>query len=94
MSYVLERGHYDPETINDSFSENVFMNYLESMDGQHRFYIQTDIDNLNQFKTKLDDQIKESKLDFFDFSYKKFIQRQEQIKAFYKPLLIVLLILL
>ncbi|MGB2502461.1 MAG: carboxy terminal-processing peptidase [Flavobacteriaceae bacterium] len=87
MSYVLERGHYDPETINDSFSENVFMNYLESMDGQHRFYIQTDIDNLNQFKTKLDDQIKESKLDFFDFSYKKFIQRQEQIKAFYKPLL-------
>ena len=87
MSYVLERGHYNPETINDSFSENVFMNYLESMDGQHRFYIQTDIDNLNQFKTKLDDQIKESKLDFFDFSYKKFIQRQEQIKAFYKPLL-------
>ena len=23
MSYVLERGHYDPEVINDSFSENV-----------------------------------------------------------------------
>ena len=87
MSYVLERGHYDPEVINDSFSENVFMNYLESIDGQHRFYIQTDIDNLNQFKTKLDNQIKESKLDFFDYSYKKFIQRQEQIKAFYKPLL-------
>ncbi|MBA22675.1 MAG: tail-specific protease [Flavobacteriales bacterium] len=87
MSYVLERGHYDPETINDSFSENVFMNYLESMDGQHRFYIQADLDNLSQFKTKLDDQIKESKLDFFDFSHKKLIQRQEQIKAFYKPLL-------
>ena len=24
MAYVLERGHYDPETIDDSFSENVF----------------------------------------------------------------------
>ena len=87
MAYVLERGHYDPETIDDSFSENVFMNYLESMDGQHRFYIQADVNNFNQFKTKIDDQIKESKLDFFDYSYKKYIQRQQQIKAFYKPLL-------
>ena len=87
MAYVLERGHYDPETIDDSFSENVFMNYLESMDGQHRFYIQSDVNNFNQFKTKIDDQIKESKLDFFDYSYKKYIQRQQQIKAFYKPLL-------
>jgi len=87
MAYVLERGHYDPETIDDTFSENVFMNYLESMDGQHRFYIQADVNNFNQFKTKLDDQIKESKLDFFDYTYKKYIQRLEQIKAFYKPLL-------
>ena len=87
MAYVLERGHYDPETIDDTFSENVFMNYLESMDGQHRFYIQADVNNFNQFKTELDDQIKESKLDFFDYTYKKYIQRLEQIKAFYKPLL-------
>ena len=87
MAYVLERGHYDPETIDDAFSENVFMNYLESMDGQHRFYIQADVNNFNQFKTELDDQIKESKLDFFDYTYKKYIQRLEQIKAFYKPLL-------
>jgi len=70
-----------------TFSENIFMNYLESMDGQHRFYIQADVNNFNQFKTKLDDQIKESKLDFFDYTYKKYIQRLEQIKAFYKPLL-------
>ena len=27
MAYVLERGHYDPETIDDTFSENIFMNY-------------------------------------------------------------------
>ena len=87
MAYVIERGHYDPETIDDSFSENVFMNYLESMDGQHRFYIQADVNNFNQFKTKIDDQIKESKLDFFDYTYNKYVQRQQQIKAFYKPLL-------
>ena len=87
LAYVLERGHYDPETIDDDFSESVFMNYIESMDGQHRFFIQADLNNFNQYKTKLDDQIKGSELEFFDYTYQKYIQRQDQIKAFYKPLL-------
>jgi carboxyl-terminal processing protease len=87
LAYVLERGHYDPETIDDAFSESVFMNYIESMDGQHRFFIQADLNNFNQYKTKLDDQIKASELEFFDYTHQKYIQRQDQIKAFYKPLL-------
>ena len=87
LAYVLERGHYDPETIDDVFSESVFMNYIESMDGQHRFFIQADLNNFNQYKTKLDDQIKGSELEFFDYTHQKYIQRQDQIKAFYKPLL-------
>ena len=87
LAYVLERGHYDPETIDDVFSESVFMNYIESMDGQHRFFIQADLNNFNQYKTKLDDQIKGSELEFFDYTHQKYIQRLEQIKAFYKPLL-------
>ena len=87
LAYVLERGHYDPEKIDDAFSESVFMNYIESMDGQHRFFIQADLNNFNQYKTKLDDQIKGSELEFFDYTYQKYIQRQDQIKAFYKPLL-------
>tara|TARA_B110000093_G_scaffold49686_1_gene53151 strand:- start:144 stop:2273 length:2130 start_codon:yes stop_codon:yes gene_type:complete len=87
LAYVLERGHYDPETIDDAFSESVFMNYIESMDGQHRFFIEADLNNFNQYKTKLDDQIKGSELEFFDYTHQKYIQRQDQIKAFYKPLL-------
>ena len=87
LAYVLERGHYDPEKIDDAFSESVFMNYIESMDGQHRFFIQADLNNFNQYKTKLDDQIKGSELEFFDHTHQKYIQRQDQIKAFYKPLL-------
>ena len=39
ISYVLDRGHYDPKDLNDKFSENVFMNYLENLDGQHRFFL-------------------------------------------------------
>ena len=28
ISYVLDRGHFDPKDINDVFSENVYMSYL------------------------------------------------------------------
>lgn len=87
MAYVLERAHYDPETIDDNFSENVFMNFLDNIDGQHRFFIQADINNFAPFKYDLDDQIKATNVNFFDFAYKKYTQRLGQIEAFYEPLL-------
>lgn len=87
MAYVLERAHYDPETIDDNFSENVFMNFLDNIDGQHRFFIQADINNFAPFKYDLDDQIKDTNVNFFDFAYKKYTQRLGQIEAFYEPLL-------
>jgi len=87
MAYVLERAHYDPETIDDNFSENVFMNFLDNIDGQHRFFIQADINNFTPFKYDLDDQIKAANVNFFDFAYKKYTQRLGQIEAFYEPLL-------
>ena len=50
ISYVLERGHFSPKDINDSFSENVYMNYLNDLDGQHRFFLQSDINSFESFK--------------------------------------------
>ena len=49
ISYVIERGHYDPKEINDNFSENVYMNYLENLDGQHRFFLKNDIDSFYKY---------------------------------------------
>ena len=87
ISYVLDRGHYDPKDINDDFSENVFMSYLESLDGQHRFFLQSDINSFNAYKFRLDDQINDAKLDFFELTYNKLIKRMLQVENFYKDLL-------
>ena len=65
ISYVLERGHYSPKEINDAFSENVFMDYLNNLDGQHRFFLQSDINSFESYKYKIDDQIKNAELTFF-----------------------------
>lgn len=87
ISYVLNRGHFSPSQIDDSFSENVYMNYLNGLDGRHQFFIKADINNFNNYKRKIDDQIKASKVDFFNLSHEKFLQRMEQVKAFYPDLL-------
>tara|TARA_B110000305_G_C18988484_1_gene424953 strand:+ start:115 stop:600 length:486 start_codon:yes stop_codon:yes gene_type:complete len=87
VSYVLSRGHFSPSEINDAFSENVYMNYLNGIDGRHQFFIKADISNFNAYKKELDDEIKASKVDFFNLTHSKFLQRLEQVKSFYPSLL-------
>ena len=65
ISYVLERGHYDPKTLDDKFSENVFFDFLKSIDGQRRFFLNADIRSLERFKFEIDDQFKKTSLDFY-----------------------------
>jgi len=87
ISYVLERGHYSPKEIDDAFSENVYMDYLNNLDGQHRFFLQSDINSFQSYKYKIDDQIKSAELTFFDLTYKKLTERMSQVQGFYKELL-------
>ena len=49
VSYVLSRGHFSPTQIDDAFSENVYTNYLNGLDGRHQFFIQADINNFNTY---------------------------------------------
>ena len=87
ISYVLNRGHYDPKNINDTFSENVFSYYLENLDGQHRFFLNSDIKNFEIYRYKIDDEIKNTKIDFFNITFFKLMERMEQVEGFYKKLL-------
>ena len=87
VSYVLNKGHYSPSQINDQFSEEVFQNFLEGVDSRHLFFIQSDIDFFDSFKFKIDDQIKASKIEFFDLSHQRYLQRLDQVKSFYPSLL-------
>ena len=87
ISYVIERGHYDPKQINDNFSENVYLNYLENLDGQHRFFLKNDVDTFKSFTYKIDDEIKNAQINFFDLTYNKLMQRMNEVENFYEDLL-------
>ena len=55
ITYVLERGHFDPKTMDDSFSEEVFHDYLDQLDPLKRYFYASDIKDFEDFKYELDD---------------------------------------
>ena len=87
VTYVLQRGHFSPKDINDSFSKQVFENYIDGIDGQHRFFLQSDINNFKRYENDLDDQIKAADISFFNLTYDRLMDRMSQVQNFYGELL-------
>ena len=87
ITFVIEKGHYEPADINDEFSKGVYKSYLESIDPSKRFFIQSDIDEFSQYETQLDDMILNKDLSFFDLTHKRLIQRISEAEGFYKEIL-------
>jgi len=87
LTFVIERGHYDPAAIDDKFSKGIYKDYIEALDPSKRFFIQSDIDEFVVFETQLDDQIKNKDLSFFNLTYDRLIKRISESKEFYKDIL-------
>ncbi len=64
----LEALHFLPQDLNDDFSSQVFDEYLLALDPSKRFLIQSEIDELNVYRSQIDNQIKLRNFDFFDSS--------------------------
>lgn len=87
LTFVIERGHYDPAVIDDKFSKGVYKDYIEALDPSKRFFLQSDIDEFAKYETQIDDQIKNKDLAFFNLTYSRLMQRIAESKDFYKQVL-------
>lgn len=87
IAYVLEKGHFDPKTMDDTFSENVFKDYITAIDPLKRYFIQSDIKEFERYKLQIDDQIKNSDLTFFNLTYTRLIDRIKESQEVYKKIL-------
>jgi carboxyl-terminal processing protease len=54
---VLTRYHYKSVPLDDVTSSKIFDSYLKSLDGEKIFFMQADIDQFTNARTKLDDAI-------------------------------------
>ncbi len=87
ITYVLERGHYEPKDINDDFSVNVFEDFLDIIDPTKRYFLEEDIMEFEQYKFQIDDQIKNTDISFFNLVYDRLMTRMEDAKVIYQQVL-------
>jgi len=64
----LDVLHFSPKELNDKFSNEVFGEYLKSIDNTKRFLLQSEVDELQKYQNDIDNQITNRSLEFFDKS--------------------------
>lgn len=87
ITYVMQKGHYDPKNIDDAFSEDVYNNFLKGLDPLKRYFLASDIADFDQYKTEIDDQIKNKELTFFNLVYERFQERMKDVQQIYPMVL-------
>ena len=87
VKYVLEKGHYNSFEIDDNISENIFHNYINQIDGQKRFFLQSDIRQFEKYKFQLDDQFKNHDLTFFNLVFETAASRIKEVENYYKEIM-------
>ena len=87
ITYVLERGHFDPKDMNDEFSIEVYSDYLDQIDPLKQYFYESDIKEFEKFKTEIDDQLKALDISFFNLTHERLLQRIEEAKVIYSEVL-------
>jgi carboxyl-terminal processing protease len=83
----LKQGHFSPKDVNDDFSKKVYQKYFEELDQDKNIFLQQDLAALDQYSTKIDDEIKGAPVQFFLEAGKLFNKRIEEASAVYKDIL-------
>ncbi|MEO6040035.1 MAG: PDZ domain-containing protein, partial [Saprospiraceae bacterium] len=83
----LNRLHFQPKSIDDTFSSQLYGEYLKDVDGGKRFYNQTDIDQFKKFQTQLDDQANAGTFEFFNLATDRMDAALTKTQAWYREIL-------
>lgn len=84
---ALENNHFEPQDVNDSFSNRVYHRLLERMDYDKRFFTQKDIEVLSAHQYTIDDEIKSGSLAFFNKFKELYNKRVDETESYYKEIL-------
>ncbi|OUS11856.1 tail-specific protease [Nonlabens dokdonensis] len=78
ISHVLKRNHFSPADLTDDFSQDIFNNYIKDLDPGKRYFLQSDYEEFKTYEYLIDDQIRDSKVDLFNLTYDRLVQRQKE----------------
>lgn len=87
ITLALEQLHFEPKDFNDEFSEDVYYTYLNQIDPLKRFFLKSDIEEFEAYKTQIDDELRAYDITFFNITNERLIQRMAEAKEYYKEVL-------
>ncbi|OQA96531.1 MAG: Tail-specific protease precursor [Bacteroidetes bacterium ADurb.Bin217] len=84
---ILKSFHYEPQNLDDSFSEKMYALYLKSLDYNKMYFTQEEILVLDTYKRQLDNEIQQGSLTFFELSIELIEKQISKIADLYPVLL-------
>jgi carboxyl-terminal processing protease len=75
---ILEEAHYSRAPLDRHMSEVVFQRYLEMLDPQHNYLLQSDIDEFAAYRDQFDDMIRTGEIDPAYVMFFRFQQRNRE----------------
>ncbi len=84
---ILEDLHYNPKSINDDFSKQVYKKYLIELDGDKSIFLQSDITGFKKFETTIDDEIHGAPIEFVPAISAMYDLRIGEVMTLYKEIL-------
>src|SRR4029077_12016548 len=75
---ILEEAHYSRAPLDDKMSEVIYQRYLESLDGQKSYFLQSDINDFNAYRFLFDDMIRTGDVDPAYLMFARFQQRNRE----------------
>ncbi|WP_417428043.1 carboxy terminal-processing peptidase [Halpernia sp.] len=77
LSYL----HYSPKPINDAYSQDVYKQFFDMVDPSKRYFLESDMKDFSQYKTKLDDYLISGDLTFYKATTDRLYQRVDEIDS-------------
>ncbi|MGH8232111.1 MAG: carboxy terminal-processing peptidase, partial [Steroidobacteraceae bacterium] len=78
IASILEQNHYRHIAIDDKLSPQVFERFLSSLDGQHSYFLASDVAGFDRWRTKFGDMIHTGEMDPAYLIFNVFQQRNRE----------------
>lgn len=83
----MKNYHYNSIEFDDEFSEKAFNLYLERLDYNKRFFLESDYEKLSEYKYKIDDELNTNSFELYNQANSIFEKRIEESKGYFEDLI-------
>lgn len=78
ITHILTAYHYRKTELDDAMSKKIFTNYFDSLDPNRSFFTLEDVNQFSEYRTELDDALRNENLAVFYDIFKMYRQRVKQ----------------